>query len=74
MINFQFKFHWNLFPRVQLTINPRQLTSIGSGNDLASDICHAITWTNDDSVHWRTYVALGGVQLTHFSPAEDDDL
>ena len=48
MIKFKFKFHWNLFPRVQVTINQQQ----------------GITWTNDDPVHWCIYAALGGDELT----------
>ena len=33
----------------------------GSGNGLSPVWRQAITWTNADPVHWRIYVALGGV-------------
>ena len=36
-----------------------QYTSIGSDNGLAPNRPQSITWTNDDLVHWRIYVALG---------------
>ena len=31
----------------------------GSSNGLAPDRRQAITWTNDDPVHWRIYAVLG---------------
>ena len=31
------------------------LVSIGSGNGLAPNRCQAITWNNNDPVHWCTY-------------------
>ena len=34
--------------------------SNGSGNGLAPNRRHAITWTNADPVRWRIYAALGG--------------
>ena len=37
--------------------------SIGSGNGLVPNRQQAITRTNDDTVHWHIYVALGGVEL-----------
>ena len=54
MVEFKFKFHWNLFPGVQLTISQH-----GSGNGLALSRREAITWTNDDPVHRHIYTALG---------------
>ena len=41
-----------------------QKASIGSGNGLAPNRRQAITWTNADPVHWRTYAALGGDELS----------
>ena len=35
--------------------------SIGSRNGLAPNRRQAITWTNDDLVHWRIYAAIGGM-------------
>ena len=55
MLEFLFKFHWNLFLRVQL-----QLVSIRSGNGLAPNKRQAIIWSNDDPVYQRIYAALGG--------------
>ena len=37
---------------------------IDSGNGLAPNKRQAVTWTNDDPVHWRIYVALGRDELT----------
>ena len=48
MFEFQLKFHWGLFLRVQLTTNEHWL-----GNGLAPNRWQAITWTNDDPVQWR---------------------
>ena len=53
LLEFRFKFHWNW-----------QCTSIGSGNGLAPNRRQAITWTNDDPVHWRIYASLGEDELT----------
>ena len=36
---------------------------IGSGNGLAPNRRQAITWTNADPIHWRTYAAPGGNEL-----------
>ena len=36
-----------------------------SGNGLAPKSRQAITWTNDDPLHWRIYAALGGDELIH---------
>ena len=58
IIKFRFKFQWNLFPGVQLTINVT-----GSGNGLAPNRRQAIIWNNYDPVHWRIYAALGGDEL-----------
>ena len=44
-----------MFPEVQLTIR-----QFGWGNGLEPNRRQAATWTNDDPVHWRIYVALGG--------------
>ena len=41
-----------------------QYVRIGSVNGLAPNRRQAITWTNDDPVHWRIYAALGGDELT----------
>ena len=41
MYEYRLKFHWSLFPRVQLT-------RIGSDNGLAQARRQAIIWTNDD--------------------------
>ena len=49
-----------MFPGVQ-----SQWASIGLGNGLAPNRQQAITWTNDDPVHWRTYAALGGDELMY---------
>ena len=57
MIEFRFKFHWNLFPGVQLIIWQH------SGNGLAPKRRQAITWNNADPVHRRIYAALGGDEL-----------
>ena len=44
---------WSLFPGIQL-----QYVITGSGNGLAPNRCQAITWTNDDPVHWCGLVGL----------------
>ena len=52
MIEFRFKFHWNLFPGVQLTVRQHGFRQwLGA-------------WTNDEWIHWRIYAALGGGELT----------
>ena len=51
---FWLRFHWSLFPRVQL-----KHSSIGSCNGLAPNRQQAITWTNAYPVHWRVYAAFG---------------
>ena len=53
MIELRFKFHWNMFPGVQLTIRQHW-----SGNGLAPAPSHYLT--NDGPFHWRVYAALGG--------------
>ena len=55
-----FKFHWNLFPGVQLTI------SIASGNGLAPSRRQAITSINADPGHWCAYAALRGDELNRW--------
>ena len=63
----------NIFKLIFLNKNGRILTqislkfvpSIGSGNGLAPSRGQAITWTNDDPVHWGIYAALGGDELIH---------
>ena len=51
-----------------------QYTSISSANGLAPNGWQAITWTNDDPVHWRIYAALGGDELTGLSLGPSDAL
>ena len=41
-----------------------QYVSIGSGNGLTPNRRQAITWTNADPLHWRTYASLGLNELT----------
>ena len=60
IIEFQFKFNWNLFPGIQLKMN-----IIGLDNGLAPNRRQAIIWTNADPVDWRIYAALGDAELTH---------
>ena len=50
-IVFWFKFHWHLFPMVQLTIS-----NIGLDNGLVPDRRQAMIWTNDDPDYWRAYL------------------
>ena len=57
MSELRFNFHWNLFLRVQLTID------IGSGNRLSPVRRLAIIWTNVDPIHWCIYAALGRKEL-----------
>ena len=42
--------------------------SIGSANGFATNRWQVITWTDDDSVDWRIYAALGGDELIHEMP------
>ena len=58
MIEFRWKFPWNLFLGVQLTISRHWF-----GYGLAPNRRHAITCTNADPFHWRVYAALGGCKL-----------
>ena len=58
-IVFWFEFKWSLFETWQV--------SIGSGNDLAPHRWQAITWTNDDPVHWCIYAPISLDQLTDWS-------
>ena len=62
MIEFRFNLHW-IFPQD----SNWQYASIGSGHGLAPNRRQAITWTNDDPVHWRIYASLGRNELTHWS-------
>ena len=48
------KFHWNLFPGVQLTISHHWFRY-----GLVPVRRQAIIWTNDGLVHWRIYASLG---------------
>ena len=41
--------------------------NIGSGKGLTPIRWQAITWTNDESVHWRKYAAQGRDELTHWT-------
>ena len=51
------KFHWNLFPKVQLTIrHHRFIHWLG-----------AIIWANGGMGHWRIYASLDPNELTHLS-------
>ena len=52
---FWLKFHWILFPRVQLTI-----TQHCFDNGLALNMQQAIIQTNTYHIHWFIYAALGG--------------
>ena len=55
MVELKFKFHWNLFPGVQSSINQHWFD-----NGLVPNRRQTFTWTNDDPVHWRIYATLGG--------------
>ena len=48
---FYFKFHWNVFPRVQLTINLHWFRSLFHRQQ-------ATVWTNDGQVYWHCYMLL----------------
>ena len=58
MIEFRFDFYWVQGSRLQWA-------GIASGNGLAPIRRQAIIWTNADTVHWRTYAALGRDELNH---------
>ena len=49
--------------QISLKLVPKSLIgnkpAFGSGTGLAPNRRQAITWTNDDLVHWRIYAALG---------------
>ena len=47
--------------------------SIGLDYGLAPNRRQTIIWTNVDQIHWRTYEALGGDELTciNFNPSMD---
>ena len=61
--------------QISLKFVPKwQYVSIGLGNGLAPNRRQAITWTNDDLVHWCIYVALGGDELTHCSLGDLDEI
>ena len=48
MFIFWLKFHWSLFLGVQLTVS-----QYWSDNGLVLNRQQAITWTNDDTIHWH---------------------
>ena len=52
MLEFLFKFHWNLI-------------SIGSGNGLVLNRRQAITWINANPVYWCVYAAPGRDEVTN---------
>ena len=54
MYEFRLRYHWSLFPRVQLTIS-----RIGSDNGLAPARRQAIIWTNGGLLCWHIYASLG---------------
>ena len=56
---FFLKFHRRLYLCAQLTKN-----SIGLDNGLAPNRRQTIIWTYVEQIHWRTYEALGGDELT----------
>ena len=56
IIELRFKFQWNLFPGVQLTIS--QHWFIGNG------LAPSRRWPAD-LIHWRIYAALGGDELNN---------
>ena len=58
MYEFQLRFHWSLFLRVQLTTS-----RIGSGNGLVTVRRQAIIWIDDGLFHWCIYVSLGFNEL-----------
>ena len=53
----------NAFSWMKMTKFTETCSSIGSGNGLAPNRRQAITWTNDDPIHWRIYAALGRDKL-----------
>ena len=55
MFEFRFKFYRNRFQGVQLTISQHWFRYW-----LVPNRRQAITWINDDPVHWRIYAALRG--------------
>ena len=64
MTIFRFKFHWNLFPGVQLIINQNWFRQ-WLGTEQATS--HYLKqWA--DPVHWRIYAALGGDELNQPAP------
>ena len=56
MLGFRLEFHWSLFLMAQLTIIQHWFR-------------WAITWTNDDPIHWHIYASVrgggGGVNCKH---------
>ena len=56
---FYFKFHWNVFPRVQLTINLHWFRSLFHRQQ-------ATVWTNDGQVYWHSYMLLGLNESIHW--------
>ena len=61
MIEYRFKFHWNLLPGVQVAIIQHW-----SGYWLVAEqaTIHPLLKTSDDPVHRRIYATLGGDELT----------
>ena len=53
IVVFWLKFHWLLFPRVQLAVFQH------SDNGLVPVERQDIIWTNDGPVYWRIYASLG---------------
>ena len=53
IVVFWLKFHWNLFPGVQLTEK-----KVGLNNDLTPNKPQAVIWTNDGLIYRRIYAAL----------------
>ena len=48
------------------------LSSTGLDNGLAPNRWQAITWTDAEPIHWRTYAAPGGDELINVSLAVND--
>ena len=64
IVIFLLKFHWNLFPRFQLTIRKHELGS--DNNGLALNRWEAINWTNDAFIYICAYSSLDIDELTHW--------
>ena len=50
---------------------PDNKLSIGSGNDLALNMQHTITWTNGDAVHWHIYAVRGSNKFSQHCNTEN---